>query len=149
MLPRVSVAVKDKKLVIVILVVLALIAAGYGAWSLYNAGLAEEVAEAEVAAESADGTPAVQAPASGTPNNLGTAASESADPASPFPVDLNTADTYTLQRLPNIGPVLADRIIAWRTDHGGFSNTDELLEIEGIGQATYEKLRELVVVGEE
>jgi competence protein ComEA len=147
MLPRVSVAVRDKKLVIIVLVVLALIAAGYGAWSLYNAGLAEEVAEAEATAESTDCTPAAQAPASGTPNNSGTAASESADRAIPFPVDLNTADIYTLQRLRNIGPVLAERIIVWRTEHGAFTSTDELLQIEGIGQATYEGLRELVVVG--
>ncbi|MDR1359149.1 MAG: helix-hairpin-helix domain-containing protein [Coriobacteriales bacterium] len=62
--------------------------------------------------------------------------------------DLNTADVHTLQRLPNIGPVLAERIIAWRIDHGGFACADELLQIEGIGEVTYEGLRELVVVSE-
>jgi competence protein ComEA len=45
--------------------------------------------------------------------------------------------------------VLAERIIAWRIEHGAFTGTDELLQIEGIGQATYEGLRELVVVGNE
>jgi competence protein ComEA len=42
--------------------------------------------------------------------------------------------------------VLAERIIAWRVEHGGFTGTEELLQIESLGSATYEKLRELVVV---
>lgn len=55
-------------------------------------------------------------------------------------VDLNTADQAALEELPGVGPVTAAAIIQWRTDHGQFSSTDELLEVSGIGEATLEKL---------
>lgn len=56
-------------------------------------------------------------------------------------VNLNTADRAGLEALPGVGPVTAEAIIQWRTEHGGFSTPDELLEISGIGEATLEKLR--------
>ena len=49
------------------------------------------------------------------------------------PVDLNTADLATLDTLPGVGPVLAQRILDWRTEHGRFSSVDELGEVSGIG----------------
>lgn len=61
-------------------------------------------------------------------------------------VDLNTADAVTLDALPGIGPVLAERIVAWRTDNGPFTSVDELTEVSGIGPAVLEKLRESVRV---
>ena len=39
-------------------------------------------------------------------------------------------------REPEVGPVTAQAIIAWRTEHGGFTAVDELLEVDGIGDAT-------------
>ena len=65
------------------------------------------------------------------------------------PVDVNTADADALQTLPGIGPALAERIIAYRTEHGPFRTVEELLEVKGIGEATLEKLRQEVTVGEE
>ena len=62
-------------------------------------------------------------------------------------IDLNAADSETLQTLPGIGPALADRILAYREEHGPFAYTYELTNVTGIGSATYEKLRELVTVG--
>jgi competence protein ComEA len=48
-------------------------------------------------------------------------------------VDLNTADASTLDSLPGVGPVLSQRILDWRTQHGRFSSVDELGEVSGIG----------------
>lgn len=51
-------------------------------------------------------------------------------------VNLNTADAATLETLPGVGPVTAGAIIAWRDQHGGFTAVEELLEVDGIGDAT-------------
>ena len=50
------------------------------------------------------------------------------------PVSLSTADVSTLDGLPGIGPVLAQRIVDWRTEHGRFTTVDELAEVSGIGE---------------
>ncbi|WP_256840881.1 helix-hairpin-helix domain-containing protein [Ornithinimicrobium cryptoxanthini] len=55
-------------------------------------------------------------------------------------VNLNSADQAALEELPGVGPVTAAAIIQWRTEHGRFSTTDELLEVSGIGEATLDKL---------
>lgn len=61
-------------------------------------------------------------------------------------VDLNAADVGALDALPGIGPVLAQRILDWRTEHGRFTSVDELGEVAGIGPTVLERLRPLVVV---
>jgi competence protein ComEA len=61
-------------------------------------------------------------------------------------VDLNTADETTLETLPEVGPVTAQSIITWRTQHGGFSSVDQLLEVDGIGDATLAKLTPYVTI---
>lgn len=48
-------------------------------------------------------------------------------------IDLNTADTSALDSLPGVGPVLAQRILDWRAQHGRFTSVDELGEVTGIG----------------
>ncbi len=48
-------------------------------------------------------------------------------------VNLNTADLAALDTLPGVGPVLASRILDWRTEHGRFASIDELAEVSGIG----------------
>ncbi len=58
------------------------------------------------------------------------------------PVDLNAADATTLQTLPGIGPVLAERIVAWREEHGPFASVEELGEVSGIGPAILDGLRD-------
>ncbi|GGO78708.1 membrane protein [Nocardioides deserti] len=62
-------------------------------------------------------------------------------------VDLNRATTVELEALPEVGPVTAAAILAWRDEHGGFSAVDELLEVDGIGEATLGQLRPFVTVG--
>src|SRR5207249_7940121 len=49
------------------------------------------------------------------------------------PVDLNTATVDQLDGLPGVGPVLAQRIVDWRTAHGRFSSVDDLSQVGGIG----------------
>jgi competence protein ComEA len=60
------------------------------------------------------------------------------------PINLNRATAEELTDLPGIGPVLAERIIAWRTEHGGFSDPSQLMEISGIGEKRYAQLKDLI-----
>ncbi|MEU7379631.1 ComEA family DNA-binding protein [Streptomyces sp. NPDC042207] len=60
------------------------------------------------------------------------------------PVALNTASAEQLQTLPGVGPVLARRIIDYRTQHGGFRSVDQLREVSGIGTRRFADLRDLV-----
>lgn len=62
------------------------------------------------------------------------------------PVDLNTADAAALETLPGIGPALSQRIISWREENGGFSSTDDLLAVSGIGEKVLADLADLVTV---
>lgn len=63
-------------------------------------------------------------------------------------VDINTATAEMLQSLPGIGPVLAQRIIAYREQWGPFHHLIDLLEVSGIGPRTLERLQGHIVVGE-
>ncbi|MEP6797644.1 MAG: helix-hairpin-helix domain-containing protein [Lapillicoccus sp.] len=56
-------------------------------------------------------------------------------------LDLNGADLNALDSLPGVGPVLAQRILDWRVQHGRFSSVDELGEVSGIGDKVLELLR--------
>ncbi len=62
------------------------------------------------------------------------------------PVDLNTAGVAELDALPGIGPVLAQRIVDWRTEHGRFASVEQLREVTGIGEAKYADLEPEVTV---
>jgi competence protein ComEA len=61
-------------------------------------------------------------------------------------VDLNTAGLAELDALPGIGPVLAQRILDWRTDNGAFRDVAELGEVAGIGETLLGRLRPMVTV---
>lgn len=63
-----------------------------------------------------------------------------------FPLDLNTATAAELETLPGIGPVLAERILAYRAETGGFSTVEQLQEVRGIGEKKLDAVRGLVVV---
>lgn len=58
-------------------------------------------------------------------------------------VSLSTATQAELETLPGVGPVMAQRIIAWRTAHGKFTDVRELREVEGVGEKTYRRLAPL------
>jgi len=61
-------------------------------------------------------------------------------------VDLNTADAAALDSLPGVGPVLAQRILDWRAQHGRFTSVDELGEVSGIGDKILATIRPKVTV---
>jgi competence protein ComEA len=61
-------------------------------------------------------------------------------------VALNSADLAALDTLPGVGPVLAQRILDWRTQHGRFTSVDELGEVSGIGEKLLAQLTPLVTL---
>lgn len=64
----------------------------------------------------------------------------------PEKIDLNRAGFYDLQSLPGVGPVIAERIVAYRDSGGEFEAVDDLLKIDGIGPAKLEKLKDRAIV---
>jgi competence protein ComEA len=80
------------------------------------------------------------------PEQAAPAAASTAAAAPSAPVDLNTATPADLDALPGVGPVTAAAIIAWREANGKFTSVDQLSEVDGIGPARLDKLRDLVDV---
>jgi competence protein ComEA len=103
--------------------------------------LARKVADGELVAvgvpASAPGGPAATGGAAPAGDAAGGAAG---------PIDLNTATLAELDTLPGVGPVLAQRILDWRTQHGQFASVDQLSDVPGIGDARLAQLRDLVRV---
>jgi competence protein ComEA len=64
--------------------------------------------------------------------------------APPQPVHLNSATLEQLDTLPGVGPVTAQKILDYRTEHGAFSSVEELDSVPGIGPARLAELKELV-----
>ncbi len=69
-----------------------------------------------------------------------------ATPSSDNPLDLNTATLEQLDLLPGIGPTRAADIIAYRTQHGSFKTIDEIMNVSGIGQATFDRIKAMINV---
>ena len=61
-------------------------------------------------------------------------------------VNLNSATLDQLEGLPGVGPVLAQHILDWRTQHGSFGSVDQLDDVPGIGAVKFAALRSLVTV---
>lgn len=61
-------------------------------------------------------------------------------------VNLNSATAAQFEELPGIGPVLAQRIVDYRTKRGGFTSVRQLMEVEGIGPKKFASLEDLVVI---
>ncbi|MGD8552319.1 MAG: ComEA family DNA-binding protein [Anaerolineales bacterium] len=59
-------------------------------------------------------------------------------------LNINTADAVQLEQLPGIGPSLATSIVEYREEHGWFQETDELLNVSGIGPAKLDQIDELI-----
>jgi competence protein ComEA len=67
-------------------------------------------------------------------------------PGSAGLVNLNTATLEQLQTLPGVGPVLAQRIVEYREQNGGFASVADLRKVSGIGDARFSELKERVTV---
>ena len=63
-------------------------------------------------------------------------------------VNINPAGVSELDSLPGIGPVLAQRIVDWRTENGPFRSAEDLLNVEGIGRSTLENLQNCIITEE-
>jgi competence protein ComEA len=96
-----------------------------------------------LAAQVEDGQQVVVPVAGAVPGAIGPAAAGqgAAAPAGLRP-SLGTATPEQLDEIDGIGPTLAERIIEYRTENGGFGSLSELQEVEGIGEKRFETLRE-------
>ena len=62
-------------------------------------------------------------------------------------LNINTATASQLEALPGVGPVLAERIVAYRQASGAFTTTEQLLLVEGIGENLLETLSDYITTG--
>jgi competence protein ComEA len=63
------------------------------------------------------------------------------------PIDINQATQIELESLPGIGPVIAQRIIAYRDENGPFTTAEAIQNVAGIGPATFEDIESLITIG--
>ncbi len=61
-------------------------------------------------------------------------------------VNINTADSDQLQELNGVGPATAEKIIAYRNENGRFKSTEDIKNVSGIGDKTYEKFKDKIKV---
>lgn len=61
-------------------------------------------------------------------------------------ININTATLEQLDQLPGIGPAIAQRIIDYREGSGGFTSVEQVTEVSGIGEATFNKIKDLISV---
>jgi competence protein ComEA len=80
----------------------------------------------------------------GIPSGAAAGASGPGAAASGAPISLSNATQEQLETLDGIGPALAQRIIEYREQHGGFRSIDELQEVSGIGAKRFEALRDSI-----
>lgn len=78
------------------------------------------------------------------PSGPGAGTSGGVGSGSSGPVSLNSASVEQLDGLPGVGPVLAQHIVDYRAQHGGFRSVDELREVNGIGERRFNDLQPLV-----
>ena len=104
-----------------------------------------ELAQVNLAAPLADGEQVVvpKRGAAGAAVSPSAAGGAGAGPVAP--VQLSTATLEQLETLPGVGPVMAQKILDYRTKHGAFSSVDELDAVSGIGPKRLDQLRDLVV----
>lgn len=119
--------------------------------AVHRAGGATDDADLDginLAAKVADGQQVVVPQAAATPAGAapaGGGGAASAGPEAPAaPVGLNAATLEQLQTLDGVGPATAEKIVAWRTEHGGFRSVDDLGQVPGIGPKRLAALRDHV-----
>lgn len=61
-------------------------------------------------------------------------------------ININSADSTDLQKIPGVGPVTAEKIIAYREQNGYFRRKEDIKNVSGIGDKTYEKMKDIITV---
>jgi len=67
---------------------------------------------------------------------------------SPQKIDINRAEPWLLEALPGVGEILAQRIADYRSENGAFRRVEDLLQVSGIGQATFENIKNFITVSD-
>lgn len=67
---------------------------------------------------------------------------------SPQRIDINRAEPWLLEALPGIGEVLAQRIVDYRSENGPFRRIEDLLQVSGVGEATFENIKDFIAVSD-
>ncbi|HEV8121440.1 MAG TPA: helix-hairpin-helix domain-containing protein [Candidatus Polarisedimenticolia bacterium] len=68
-------------------------------------------------------------------------------PPSAEKVNINSASADQLTALPGIGPSYAQRIVEYREKNGPFKRVEDILNVRGIGEKTFERIRERITIG--
>ncbi len=61
-------------------------------------------------------------------------------------LNINTASKADLEKLPGIGPAIAEKIVNYRQEHGAFKTIEDLKNVSGIGEKKFEMLKDLITV---
>jgi competence protein ComEA len=69
-----------------------------------------------------------------------------AKPSASAPLNLNTATAAQLETLPGIGAKTAERIVEYRQKNGGFKKVEDLMNVRGVGEKSFLKLKALIAV---
>ena len=64
-------------------------------------------------------------------------------------ININTAASEELQKLPRVGPAVAQRILDYRKENGNFKRIEDIMKVRGIGEKVFGQIRELITVGAE
>jgi competence protein ComEA len=64
-------------------------------------------------------------------------------------VNINTAPAGELEKLPQIGPKVAQRIIDFRKENGGFKRIEDIMKVKGIGEKIFGRIKDLITIGNE
>jgi competence protein ComEA len=112
-----------------------------GEADLARVNLAQELRDQQQVVVPRAGEPDVAPPAGSTPP------SRSGEIPLSGKVNINTATADELDTLPGVGAVTARRILDYRAAHGPFKSIEDIQQVTGIGDATYQKLKDLITVG--
>ncbi len=67
---------------------------------------------------------------------------------SPQKINLNRAESWLLEALPGIGEVTAQKIVDYRNENGSFNRIEDLLQVKGIGEGTFDKTKDYITVSD-
>jgi len=90
----------------------------------------------------------LSAPVSAQEKPAAKAPAAKAAPTAAAPLNLNSATAAQIATLPGIGPKAAQRIVEYRTKNNGFKKIEELMNVKGIGEKSFLKLKPLITVAE-